>query len=490
MSEQSALPLDGLAPVQRAIINMAKKDALAKQEQSLITNVRVSPDLTPGVRWAAPSGMEQATVFRAEFIDRVAIKRFPNFSSIINYRSNGEGVRFYDTMLGTDADLRGLYQDMVDAVLHYPMWVRAAYDVEPYLTHAAFIDFARKYIPNFQNAARHMLTNHARGFSVTEKIYEVVQRGRWTGAVVFGELLDDPQRWFDFNTDRQLLLITGKAWPGELMPQTKFVILPFGSNSNPWGEATLDHAYWAWYLKHHALKNQAIFYEKWAQPNVVVDYKWNANQEVNQQNIEEALAVAERFQAQSVTALPEGMNLRLIESLRQGAISYADYINQLTEMESRAVTGQILTLFGAKGGSYALGKVHEKRLTNKTHMLGQMLSHQVSRMFRELIDRNFGPQDAYPQVKIFTLDPLEKQAAIENEKGLMQNGHKLSAHFSDEFFEVVPPMDPTDELTAPPEAAGAQTLPVNPTLEEPEIHVPQKYIFLEGKKYLEVEGEE
>lgn len=464
MSNQQTLFAEGDSIIQKAITKLAASDAAV--QKALAVN-----------HGPIPTG-EIATIQRTLFLDKIAVRTFPNFSTIINYRSNGEYLGFYDTMLATDADLWGLYGDLHDSVLHYPIWVRPASENPDHILHGEFVDAAIKHVPQFQNCLRHMLTCHPRGFAVSEKVYEVIPRGRWAGSVMYAELLDREQKYFDFDLDRNLLFKTlQNPYPGELVNQEKFVVVQYGTNSLPHGLPTLDHAYWAWYLKHHAMKNQAIFFEKWAQPTAAIDYKSDRNEQVNQQRLDEALAVVASFQADGAVAVPEGMNLRLIESLRQGAISYEAYINQLTEMESRAVTGQILTMFGAKGGSYALGKVHEKRLSQKSHMLGRMLSHQVSRLFRDLVDRNFGPQDAYPQVRIFTLDPLEKQAAIENEKGLQQNGHEMSKAWSDEFFEIVPPRDTKDILTPPEGAAAAQTLPVNPTLAESDLFKPKKMVF-------------
>jgi phage gp29-like protein len=420
---------------------------------------------------AQPTGFtaEVASIRRSLDVYSISSLGFPNFSSVIRDRSNGEGIGFYDTMMGTDPDLNGIFADLFDDVLHYQWIMRAAKPEKKYLEHADFCTFAFRSIPHFQNVLRHMVESYARGFSALEKMYKVQESGQWAGSVLYEDVLDKPQRWFNFGPDRELLFRSlANPFPGEPLPQEKFVVVTFGTNNNPWGFATLDDCYWAWFLKHHAMKNQAIFFEKWAQPTAVAKYRYNQNQEANKRNVEKALEVLQAFQADNAIALPDGIDLNLIEALRQGSVSYEAYVQQLTEMESRAITGQVLSSMGAKGGSYALGKVHEKREGNKVQMLCDFLEHQVSRNFvRELVDRNFGKQDVYPVFDIISSDPLETQAYAEVQKVLQQNGHVYSKKWSNAFFSIVDPTDAGDVLTPPPTAVGAQALPVNPTLAAP-----------------------
>ena len=433
------------------------------------------PHRDPGGRFApgpgpSPSSAEIATVDRAEFYSPVSEYEYPNLSAIIRARSKGQGIAFYDTMEGTDPDLSAFFLDLVDDVLHYPSTTKAASDDPQHKEHARFLKYALESIPNFQNVVRHFLEAYARGFSVTEKIYRVVDRGEWTGAVVFDALLDKPQRWFTFDMQRRLRFRTFQNFtPGELVPQQKFLVVTFGTNSNPYGAPVLDRVYWAWRLKHEAMKNQGLFMEKWAAPTAIAEYDWSQNSKLNEENRQKALRAIMAVQNDSALAVPKGMAVKLLESMRTGTISFEGYISQLTEMESRLVTGQILTSMGAEGGSHALGKVHEKRAANKVEMLAEFVSHVISRQIgRELIDRNFGPQDAYPVFKILAKSPVSRQADAELEAKLMANGHDISKSWSDEAFQIVTPDGPDDKLTFPPNISPSQPLPVDQNLAAPE----------------------
>ena len=417
----------------------------------------------------APSSAEVATIEKAEFYSPISELEYPNLSAIVRTRSQGQGIRFYDTMEGTDADLASFFRDLVDDVLHYPFVIQAADKSAASKEQADFFKFAWQSIPNRQNVIRHFLTAYARGFSVTEKIFRVVDRGQWKGAVVYDRLLDKPQRWFTFDLQRRLRFRTSFNYiPGELVDQNKFIVLAFGTNSTPYGEALYDLCYWPWFLKHHALKNQALFMEKWASPTALAEYEWSSNEKLNKENRNKALVALQAIQNDSALATPKGMAIKLLESLRNGTVSFEGYINQLTEMESRIVTGQLLTSMGADGGSHALGKVHEKRAANKVEMLADFVGHAISRYIgRDLIDRNYGPQDVYPTFTILAKNPVSRQADAELEAKLMQNGHQISRAWSDEAFQIVAPADSSDVLTPPPATQPTQTLPVNTNLAGP-----------------------
>ncbi|MDQ6892214.1 MAG: DUF935 family protein [Acidobacteriota bacterium] len=414
------------------------------------------------------AGVEIATIQRGEFLAPITIWEFPNLSPILRHRAEGQGVSFYDLMLGADADMNGFFRDIHDNVLHLPMYVRAASSRPEHQEHKRLIEYAIKSVPNFQNFARHVLQAQPYGFSITEKIYKVVDRGDWTGAVVYDALLDKPARWFTFDPDRNLRFRTIENYlPGELVPQEKFAVATYGTNSSPWGTPVLDDCYWPWFLRHHALKNQAIWFEKWASPTVKIEYDYNpGNDELSAKNRAEALVVGNAIQQDTVVAYPKGAVLGLFESARSGSISFEQYLDQLRNMLSRIITGQILLGTGDKGGSYAMARVHQEQENNRVESTAKFLSHVLSRMFRELIDRNYGPQDAYPVIEIFATGLAEQQAFLEVESLKIANGHLVSRAWSDAQLQNVLPDGDADVMQPPAGVQPSQPIPVPQAFEE------------------------
>jgi phage gp29-like protein len=412
---------------------------------------------------APPMDAEIATVRKAEFLTGFT-QTHPNFSPVVRYRSNGQGIGIYDTMWFTDADLSGFFLNLNDDVLHCESVVQSASDSALHREQRDFCIFALKSLPQLQNIKRHFLSAHAFGFSVGEKMYRVVDRGQWTGAVIFEDILDKPQRWFSFDEDRRLRFLTQNDPDGVVLPQEKFVVNTFGTNSNPWGEPVLDLCYWPWYLKHHAMKNQGLWFEKWASPTAQAKYKWTGAGASNAQNRERALEVAMSFQNDQAIAIPEGIDISLLESTRSGAISFESYISQLTQMESRIVTGQLLASMGLEGGSYALGKVHAKQESNKVEMLAAWLDSRINGLFRELIDRNWSPQEAYPRHMTLAKSPTERQAETTIQRSLQMMGLEFSKAYTERKFQVVPPEGPDDILKLPEGIQPGQELPVSSAL--------------------------
>lgn len=417
-----------------------------------------------------PIGPEVASVHRAVGIPNVFVGEYPNESAIIRERSRGQGIRLYGTMLKTDADLAGFYKDLEDDVLHYPRRIIPFSDAAEHQEHARFAKFALDRLLAISNSYRHALTAYPWGFAVFEKTYEVIERGEWAGAVVIAALLDRPHTWFSFDPDRNLLFKTNRnPFPGEQVDPEKFLVVQFGSNSSPWGDPSLDYVYLPWRLKHHLIKNQALWFEKWASPAPVAEYDWSPGSKNNDKFKAAALDVLMAWQNDQALALPKGTSLRLMESIRSGTVSYEGGIAQLTEMESRLVTGQILTSMGGDPGSFALGKVHEKRAANKTEMLATWLGEVWSRLvIREIIVRNYGRQDGYPRLRIMAKSPASRQAEATLVQQYQANGHELSRSFYDDAFDIVAPSGPDDVLAPSLTTKPGQVLPVTTGLADPE----------------------
>lgn len=417
---------------------------------------------------AIPASAEVATVWKGEFLGDFSLLEYPTLSVIRRYRANGQGLRFYDNMLLADADLQGLLSLIYDKVLHYPWVIRAASNDPQHQAHAEFLRFAVKYIPHLQNALRHFLDSYTRGFSVIEKMYEVVPRGEFAGAVVWSDLLDKPTRWWTFDPGRNLRMRTVKSYsPGEPVDQRKFIVTTYGTNSDPFGEPILDSCYWLWRLRHHAMKSHAIYMDKWASPTGRAKYQSSTNEGTNEANRQKAMKVLQAIQADQSIAYPDGMELSLLESMRNGSVSFESYEDQLWGALSRLITGQTLAGSGQKGGSYALGRVHAEAIANKAEMLALFVSSYFSRELRELVDRNFGEQDAYPRFEILARDLADKQAFLEVELAEISNGHRSSRQYADEYLQIVLPTDASDDLQPPTGEQLPQQIAVPPSLAAP-----------------------
>ena len=396
---------------------------------------------------------EIATVQRGEFFAGMNLPWYPNLSFVVRYKSGGQNVKFYDTMLMTDADLKGLFDSLFDTILHYPVRIRPASTKPEHIEHAQFLRFAFDQIPNFGNVRRHMLSKYSHGFSVVEKIYQVVRSGDWAGSIIYGALLDKPAYYFNFGPNRELLFKNIKnPFPGTPVPPQKFVHSIWGSTSNPWGSPMCDAAYWIWYERHAAIKNRAIYMEKWASPTAVGTYPSKPGddamaQKTNAANIERLLTVLQSIQNDNSVAVPEGLDIKLLESMRNGSISWSAYMTDTLSMMSRLITGQVLgTSTGSSTGSYAQAIVHDRHQVDKEESIALSHGDDIRNMGIDLVTLNYGAQDRYPIVEILAKSMEDRVDEIELAQLEIETGFNPSRSFLADAAQVVEAETPEDVL--------------------------------------------
>jgi hypothetical protein len=116
-------------------------------------------------------------------------------------------------------------------------------------------------------------------------------------------------------------------------------------------------------------------------------------------------------------------------------------------------------------GSYAQARVHDKQQSNKVEMLALWEAGRVSRhLGRDLIDRNFGPQDEYPTFERPAKSALERQAEAMIEQVLMSIGYKPSRWWGARKMQIVEAADEADTLVPSLTLKAGQPLPANPSL--------------------------
>lgn len=405
-----------------------------------------------------PKSAEVATVTRGELLgDFVISPEYPNSSEIIREKASGRGIRLYDHMLKTDGDLKSFETDLSDDVVKSPLYVSAASEAPEHQEHKRFLDFQIERMSGFQASHRHLLKAYGYGFSVMEKTWEVVTRGEWAGAVVFRKLIDKPARWFTFDLQRRLRIRTSQSYsPGELVDPKKFIVTTWGTNDSPWGDPMLDYCYWPWRFRHHAFKGEAVWFDRWANPTGLVEYETSADPATNVINRAKAVDVMEAIQESRTVGVPKGLLVSLLESARNGSISWSGYRESIRQIMSRIWTGQILLGTGDQGGSYAAMEVHQEQEGKRVQALGDFSAETWTDIFRESIDRNYGPQDVYPTVQIFTKPLSEQLLGLQVVQLKQVTGHKVSASWSNAQIQNVLPESPEDELV--PRAAAATTV--------------------------------
>jgi SPP1 gp7 family putative phage head morphogenesis protein len=120
---------------------------------------------------------------------------------------------------------------------------------------------------SFQDAMRSVLRGHIFGFSVTEKIYDVVPF-EGDPMYCFVALLPRDPQWFHFYTDRYGTLLKTEQWIGSDHIEVdigKFIhYVRAQEEDRYYGQSDLRAAYRAWYMKGVILSLYGIYLERFA----------------------------------------------------------------------------------------------------------------------------------------------------------------------------------------------------------------------------------
>ena len=241
----------------------------------------------------------------------------------------------------------------------------------------------------------------ARGFSLSELVWEFVNKGKYAGKWVIAALKKKDSEDYGFVTDKYgniLNIVYHGGYTGgiEYLKKNKFVHVIYGpDDENPYGESVSSKvAFWVWLKKNNA-KFWAIFGEKFSMPLVIGKTPRNANP-TDKNRVDNFIA---ELQTMSGLRVPEGFELSFLEAARRGDITYDNFIERCNKEISKIVIGATLGIEeGSKGqGSYAHASVNKSIMDIYTFfdeiMIAQAVNNQV---IRPLVDYNFLGVEDYP----------------------------------------------------------------------------------------------
>ena len=261
----------------------------------------------------------------------------------------------------------------------------------------------------------------AKGFSVLEMNYRVLDRDPHRGRVGLASIKAKDPSTFAFDTDeflnvrgltrtpgsfdrlRMLRARSGDSCPGRSLPPEKFVVYSYMPRyESPYGTSDLRAAYKHYWSKDILTKFMNLYLEKYGSPTVRGAYKRGTPKQAQ----EELLRVLEKIQQQTAIVIPEDTQIELLEATRGGEAGYLQAIEFHDKQISRAILCQtLMTDEGTRVGSFALAKVHLDVLKMCLRKLKRDLEESVMReqVIKRLVDYNFTVA-TYPT---FSLGPLE-----------------------------------------------------------------------------------
>ena len=328
-----------------------------------------------------------------------------------------KGLALYDEMQ-KDSQVRSCLNTKKFAVLSKGWDVQPASDDPADLEAARFVKFCLEDMRgSVQDMLFKVLDALAKGFSICEINFKIVQEGPYAGMVGLDSIKSKDPAAFGFDMDEFLnirgLIMMAPGLKTDL-PVDKFIIYTYmPSYELPHGQSDLRAAYKHWWSQEVILKFYNMYLEKFGMPTAKGSYRRG----MPKQQQDQLLRVLDKIQQETAIVVPEDVAIELLEAQRGGDAGYLDAIEFHNKQIAKAILGQTLTSDeGSRVGSLAMAKVHLDILGFYLDKLKRDLEETVMReqVIRPLVDFNFSGQPraasrqrpAYPR---FTLGSLEER---------------------------------------------------------------------------------
>lgn len=289
-----------------------------------------------------------------------------------------------------------------------------------------------------------------KGFAVLEIMWDT------SGAVWMpAELRHRDPRWFEFDRDGRTLKLKDGA-DLVALAAAKFIVHEGRAKSGVAIRGGLARLVaWAFMFKSYSIKDWAIFAETYGQPLRVGKYGAGATAEDRQT----LLRALRSLGSDAAAIVPEGMAIDFIEATTSGNHELFEKMgNWWDQQVSKAVLGQTGTTDALRGG-YAVGKVHEGVQSDIERADARQLAATLNRdLVRPMVALNFGPQRAYPRLRIGRPESVDTAQLAQTLAHLVPLGLPVPQWWIRDMLGV-PEAEPDAELLAAPAAPAAPEVP-------------------------------
>lgn len=263
----------------------------------------------------------------------------------------GGNVTLYDELLRDD-QIGPCFQQRRRAV------TQSEWDVEPGGTSAAdkaAAEDLREQLQaiKFDHISDQMLYSLIHGYGVAEVMW-----GQDGNRVTIDQIKVRRRDRFRWDKDGRLrLMVQGKP-QGEIMPDRKFWTLSVGADTadNPYGRGLGYALYWPAFFKRNGLKFWMIYLDKFAMPTAVG--KVSRSRADDKREMNKVLQMMGAIQSDSAVAIPEDVEVELLEAVRSGSADYSVLLDRMDKAISKIILSQTMTT--DNGSSRAQASVHKE----------------------------------------------------------------------------------------------------------------------------------
>lgn len=267
----------------------------------------------------------------------------------------------------------------------------------------------------------HILDCIGKGYSFTEIMWDTSE-GQWSPARLEWR---DP-RWFRFEMQDLATPLQLDDY-GQRIPLApfKFIFAQISAKSGLALRSGLARvASWAWMFKAFTQRDWAIFTQTYGQPLRLG--KWAPNASEDDKNT--LFRAVSNIAGDCAAIIPESMSIEFVETKSPGTNSelYERRSDWLDQQVSKAVLGQTTTTDAISGG-HSVSKEHRMVQKDISRSDGKALAAILNRdLIRPWMDLEFGPQKAYPRLKIEEAEVEDIQMLSTAVAALVPVGLKIS----------------------------------------------------------------
>jgi phage gp29-like protein len=248
-------------------------------------------------------------------------------------------------------------------------------------------------LPDVSRAVFDLLDAIPKGFACLEIDWRT-EAHRWRPA----GLLWRPQRWFQLDEDGETLLLRDRAGDGMELNPLNFIVHRVRARSGFCARTgLLRSCVRAFVVRHFAWKDWLAFAEVYGMPPRIgwlrEDVPWDSQEARQLWKAVRALGM------DSAAVMREGNRIEVLDTRSGGEGQIFERILDRAGKEmTLAILGQLLTSGGDKGGSFALGQVHNQvrwdLIESDARALGRTLTE---RLLRPVVRLNLGPEVPLPR---------------------------------------------------------------------------------------------
>lgn len=361
--------------------------------------------------------------------------------------SVGWGV--YDRIL-LDAQVKSCMEQRIRAVVSREWTVLSGEDGNPKADAAAEALSDAIQRVGWDRITEKMLYAILFGPSVAELFWKPID-----GLLAWSQIRVRHARRFRYDTKGRLRLLTSSNMRGEILPERKFWVVTSGGtdDDHPYGRGLAEWLYFPVLFKRNGVRFWNIALDKFSVPTAVGKYPRGTSKADQEKLLASLLAIA----TDSGFAIPEGMDVKLLEMAQKG-VDFEAVCRYMDGEIAKVILSQTMTT--DNGSSRSQAEVHNdvklEIVKADADLLTDSFANGPARWFTDL---NFGTDVPAPRVMRIVEEEDDLKAAAETDEILDRMGWvRTPEAFADRYGEgyVRKETVKQPEASEPPEAANDQ----------------------------------